>query len=242
MVYVTRDLGLEEVPTTGDLPSTASDGCVVVVLSPLALWARSGGSWIQIATPSGTPSSESPASESVAGVAELATQTEVDTGSDDARIVTPAKLANRTATETRAGLVEQATGAEVQAGTAGNLVATVARLKAELDRRLIPEAWIAPVLQNSWLNFGTPHEVAGYRKTSWGEVQLRGLIKSGTTTNNTVLFNLAAGYRPAATRNFVSVQGNNTACRVSVLSGGDVTINGVTDNTFLSLDVVRFDV
>jgi hypothetical protein len=34
------------------------------------------------------------ASESTAGIAEIATQAEVDTGTDDARIVTPAKLAN----------------------------------------------------------------------------------------------------------------------------------------------------
>lgn len=34
------------------------------------------------------------ASETVAGVAEIATQTEVDTGTDDTRFVTPAKLAN----------------------------------------------------------------------------------------------------------------------------------------------------
>lgn len=34
-----------------------------------------------------------PASESTAGIAEIATQSETDTGTDDARIVTPAKLA-----------------------------------------------------------------------------------------------------------------------------------------------------
>lgn len=35
-----------------------------------------------------------PASETTAGIAEIATQTETDNGTDDARIVTPAKLAN----------------------------------------------------------------------------------------------------------------------------------------------------
>lgn len=38
--------------------------------------------------------SSPPASETTAGIAELATQAEVDTGTDDARIVTPLKLAN----------------------------------------------------------------------------------------------------------------------------------------------------
>lgn len=39
------------------------------------------------------------------------------------------------ATETQKGVVEIATAAEIEAGAAGVLVATVARLKAELDRR-----------------------------------------------------------------------------------------------------------
>lgn len=43
--------------------------------------------------------------------------------------------ANGAATEAAPGVAEQATQAEVEAGTAGNLFATVARLKAELDRR-----------------------------------------------------------------------------------------------------------
>lgn len=38
--------------------------------------------------------SSGPASETSAGIAEIATQTETDTGTDDARIVTPLKLAN----------------------------------------------------------------------------------------------------------------------------------------------------
>lgn len=40
--------------------------------------------------------SVSPASETVAGIAELATQAETNTGTDDARIVTPLKMANAT--------------------------------------------------------------------------------------------------------------------------------------------------
>lgn len=43
------------------------------------------------------------------------------------------------ASEAAPGTTEQATQAEVEAGTAGNLFATVARLKAELDRRKVVE-------------------------------------------------------------------------------------------------------
>jgi len=180
------------------------------------------------------------ASETAAGTAEIATQAETDAGTDNQRIVTPLKLASRTATETRAGVVELATSAETTTGTDTSRAIHPAGFKAAIT----PEAWIAPTLLASWVNFGSPYALAGYRKTPWGEVQLRGLIKNGTTTAGTVVLNLPGGYRPANDREraFVSVQGGNNACRINVLANGDVAIAGVSDNSFLSLESVRFDV
>jgi hypothetical protein len=104
------------------------------------------------------------------------------------------------------------------------------------------EPWIAPTLLNSWVNFSPPGVApAGYRKTPEGEDQLRGMIKNGTTTAGTVLFTLPAGYRPSSQRNFPAVQGGNAACRIYVQATGDVTIEGVTNNAFLSPESVRFD-
>jgi hypothetical protein len=61
------------------------------------------------------------ASETVKGVAEIATQAETDAGTDDDRIVTPLKLknlpANEQATETIKGVAELATQAETDTGT-----------------------------------------------------------------------------------------------------------------------------
>ena len=57
------------------------------------------------------------ATEAAIGAAELATQAETNTGTDDERIVTPLKLASRTATEARAGVIELATQVETDAGT-----------------------------------------------------------------------------------------------------------------------------
>ena len=67
------------------------------------------------------------ATETQRGIAELATQDETNTGTDDERIVTPLKLATRiaaisiptvpNATATRRGIVELATLAEVDTGT-----------------------------------------------------------------------------------------------------------------------------
>ncbi len=60
----------------------------------------------------------------LAGRTTIATQTEVNAGTDDAKLVTPLTLAGRTATATRAGLAELATEAEVRAGTDNTKVVT----------------------------------------------------------------------------------------------------------------------
>lgn len=58
-----------------------------------------------------------PATQTTAGIVELATLAEVLAGGDSTRVVTPATLAGRTATDERSGLIELATSAEVLAGT-----------------------------------------------------------------------------------------------------------------------------
>jgi hypothetical protein len=57
------------------------------------------------------------ATETVKGVAEIATTAEAQAGTDNERILTPKKLQDVTATDTRKGVVELATSAEVQTGT-----------------------------------------------------------------------------------------------------------------------------
>jgi hypothetical protein len=81
-------------------------------------------SWILV----GTVSSVSPASETTAGIAELATVSETNAGIDDARIVTPAKLTARTAAEDRTGVIEIATQSETDTGTDDARAVTPAKL------------------------------------------------------------------------------------------------------------------
>lgn len=57
------------------------------------------------------------ATEALAGKAEIATQAETNAGASDTTIVTPLKLATRTATDSRTGVIELATQAEVDTGT-----------------------------------------------------------------------------------------------------------------------------
>lgn len=82
-----------------------------------------------------------PATETVKGVAEIATQAEVDAGEDDERIVTPLKLAERlaeafgaivSATETVEGVAELATQAEVNTGTDDQRIVTPLKLATRL--------------------------------------------------------------------------------------------------------------
>lgn len=68
------------------------------------------------------------ASETVEGIAELATQTETNTGTDDLRIITPLKLSGRAATTTRTGIAELATQTETNAGTDDARIVTPKKL------------------------------------------------------------------------------------------------------------------
>ncbi|MCH2496024.1 MAG: hypothetical protein MK104_03325 [Erythrobacter sp.] len=82
-----------------------------------------------------------PASETVKGVAEIATQDEVDGGTDDERFVTPLKLAKiiaelvggfTSATEAAEGVIELATQAETNAGTDDRRAITPKKLATRL--------------------------------------------------------------------------------------------------------------
>lgn len=68
------------------------------------------------------------ATQTVKGVAEIATTAEAQAGTDDERILTPKKLQDVTATTTRSGVVELATNAEVQTGTDSERAVTPAGL------------------------------------------------------------------------------------------------------------------
>jgi len=69
------------------------------------------------------------------------------------------------------------------------------------------EAWQTPALLNGWTTPGAASQAPGYRKTPWGEVQMRGTVKDGTMTNGTVILILPEGYRPAKERSCLGVQG-----------------------------------
>ncbi len=73
------------------------------------------------------------------GIVELATDAEVQTGTDTSRAVTPKGLASRTATESRSGIAEISTQTEVEAGTDDSRIVSPKKLKALLDGRTATE-------------------------------------------------------------------------------------------------------
>lgn len=85
--------------------------------------------WIQLETNQGLATTTTP------GIIQLATQTEVNTGTDSQKAVTSATLAGRTATETRTGIAEIATQAETDAGTDDTRIVTPLKLTTFINNR-----------------------------------------------------------------------------------------------------------
>ena len=86
------------------------------------------------------------------------------------------------------------------------------------------EDWSAPSLQNSWVDYGAPHQTARYRKDPNGVVHIQGMIKSGTTTAGTLLFTLPAGYRPDAELWYTNYAAGGALALMSIAASGAVTI------------------
>lgn len=98
--------------------------------------------------------------------------------------------------------------------------------------------WIAPTFQNSWVNYGTPHNVAGYYRDPLVVVHLRGVVKSGTVASGTPIFTLPVGYRPAA-RELRVVISNGAIGRCDVYDDGRVCAES-GNNAWFSLDGISF--
>ena len=99
-------------------------------------------------------------------------------------------------------------------------------------------AWTDASLQNNWVNYGNEYGDARYTKSQDGLVTLSGLIRSGTTSNYTVLFNLPEGYRPAR-RLLTIVSTANNPGRVDIRPNGDASVKGVS-SSWVSLDGISF--
>lgn len=120
-------------------------------------------------------------------------------------------------------------------GTNTTQAASTAYVQTELA---VDPAWIAPTLVNSWVNYGSAEQVAGYRLRN-GHVEIRGGVKSGSVNP---IFVLPAGYRPAADHTFV-VSSDPGLATVYVQASGSVYLAGYAaggTNAFVSLAGISF--
>ncbi len=102
-------------------------------------------------------------------------------------------------------------------------------------------SWVNLSMVNSWVYypdgpnwFSTPQ----YTKTSDGIVQLKGLIRGGSTTYDSNIATLPAGFRPKA-RILTTVANSGGYARIDILANGEVHFMG-SSNTWYALDSVYF--
>jgi hypothetical protein len=99
----------------------------------------------------------------------------------------------------------------------------------------VEPAWSSPTLGGAWTNTGAPYQTTRYSKRSPGVVYIEGMVTGGAA--GSVIFNLPAGFRPAARLNFPSANGlTATAATIRVDPNGDVLhISGTTSNITLNI-------
>jgi len=102
--------------------------------------------------------------------------------------------------------------------------------------RITQDAWVAPSLLNSWVNYNASYNSAGYFKDTCGVVHLRGILKDGTLTASAFL--LPVGYRPSKIEGF-GVMSNGAFGYCWVSSDGNV-VPQAGSNTMFSLDGITF--
>jgi hypothetical protein len=132
-----------------------------------------------------------------------------------------------------------------------NLIAAANELESDLNNRYSNSQmdstfakkeqgqWIPLVLQNGWVYYGSGGTPA-YLKDNMGRVQIKGLIKNGTSAAGTTIATLPAGYRPKETKYFLGDDGALAQKRIQVNPDGTIIISEAVNNQFLILDAASF--
>lgn len=228
--------------TPSELDPADPTAQIALVMNPLTLYVRDSAGTYQVLSTGSAPPAPSPASEAALGSVELATEPEVQAGTAGILVATAARLkaeldrrATPAASETVAGKVELATAAETSTGTDNTRAVHPAGFKSAIT----PEAWIAPTLLNSWVNYGLGHADTAYYKFL-GRVYLKGLVKNGTvsTTSTGSIFVLPSEYRPAEKELF-GVNANGVIGNIAVDTDGSVRMEAGS-NAYVALNGISF--
>lgn len=144
------------------------------------------------------------ATSTIRGKVELATLTEVTSGTDTSRAVTPQGAKRAAEVHAPVTSVNGQTGA-VTILTSGS-----------------DSGWQNASLLNGIQNYGSTYQNARYRKKD-GVVFIEGLVRFGTPTGSqTDIFILPSGYRPSKRIILNTIKSGNVMTRIDVLSSGHV--------------------
>ena len=97
--------------------------------------------------------------------------------------------------------------------------------------------WIAVTFENTWVNYHSSFQPAAYCKDGMGFVHLQGLVKDGT--DNSIIFTLPVGYRPAHNGVFCVIS-NSIIGRVDISAGGAVKAEDPSSPDWISLEDITF--
>lgn len=112
-------------------------------------------------------------------------------------------------------------------------------LDVDLTGKFLQEETQTPTLLNGWMNYDATYAPAGYWKDAMNIVHLSGMIKSGATAAETVIFSLPVGYRPASSEKFFTVS-LNAICTIDIYSNGNVVIRTGANAGWVSLSGITF--
>lgn len=98
--------------------------------------------------------------------------------------------------------------------------------------------WITPTLTNSWVRFDANAPPPQYRGYVNGDVQLRGVMKSGTI--NASAFTLPVGFRPVIANGYNGPVASNTAFGYVNVNSSGLVVPVVGSNVWYSFDGVIF--
>lgn len=93
--------------------------------------------------------------------------------------------------------------------------------------------WVSPTLNSPWTNYSGGWQAARYTRDAMGTVFIEGLVNGAPAPS--VIFNLPAGFRPAAGLIFSTVA-NNSFARIDVAANGDVSWNTGGTSAFISIN------
>jgi len=173
--------------TTGGVAFNVGD---VIVAKTNGASTSSAADWIQLEV------NRDQATTSTLGLVILATQSEVNAGTDAVKAVTPATLAGRTATESRTGIAEIATQTEVNDGTDDERIVTPLKLKTLLDNRTGGYATtISAAANGSYTvthNLGTTDVTTNIYEVATGEEIITDVVIATTNTITVSFGNIAS--------------------------------------------------